>query len=148
MGAAETCALGVGTYYNDTSPARWLARGVTASTGEGGRFRFRSPVARGWLHLPADDGDGDGGDGDDGTGGSSGGSSGGGGSGDVASRCVDHSTRLPIPAPLVAPPGWQAVSPLSTAAAALVVHRGLAGVYATYDRTRVFARRERERRLN
>jgi hypothetical protein len=39
---------------------------------------------------------------------------------------VDEALQLPLPLPLVAPPGWQVVSPLSTAAASLVVHRGRA----------------------
>ena len=129
VGAAETCALGVGLYSNDTAPERWIARGVT--TTEGGRFKFRSPIPSGWLHLP---GEAPGGgevvssDGDStGTGTGTGAST---SSGGVASHCVDHSTGLPLPAPLVAPPGWRAVSPLSTAAASL------AGLCATHKSDR------------
>ena len=95
-GPAQTCALGVGEFFNDTAQASWMAGGVTTT---GGSYKFRSPAARGWLHLPAD----------------------GGGS---AARCLDEALQMPLPLPLVAPPGWKVVSPLSTAAASLVVHRG------------------------
>lgn len=104
VGAAERCVLGVGTHANDTAPHAWIARGMTTSVG--GRFKFRSPSA-GWIHLPADDGADSG--------------------ADSASRCVDASTMLPLPLPAMAPPGWRTVSPLSTAAASLVLHRGRNG---------------------
>jgi hypothetical protein len=53
-GPAQTCALGVGEFSNDTAPASWMADGVTTT---GGSYKFRSPAARGWMHLPADSSD-------------------------------------------------------------------------------------------